>query len=534
MAMTLDKALEIFGLQSGASAEEVTRTYRKLAWKHHPDRNSGTTAEMQALVEAYEFLQKFSAGEINANGSAFNAFASNQFRSNPFGSNPFASTGGFNTRTKSTFRNAGAHQGTFAQNKGNTFIDFSMDDIAENKTLDFINRSITNKLGGRTLFLRYSYTHNRDWKIQEKINEKIRRKIKSYNEILNINFDKISENNEIIIDIFNFYDLINMNLKNYYGKEIREEFGDLYFKLVKKIKNFIDSVKNIDSTKTSIAEMIKKMTLASRLSVSFDRHVNGISKNEIHEILSEKIILKIKSYAKRLRDNRSIPDSELDKITHDIDAMATINKSVLRNIQKDLDKLKLDFKKYSGKKQNPEQIIESRNIRQFKATLDFLTGGYEKRKVDAAMAAMTQASIEYNDNIASGDIPSEDIKKTLKETREMVIELALKCQNLLDEQEDLSKSTIAKLITGIMNVFKATGDSAMYLQGEKMLAEARLVDPPDKHILRKVGDYLLKFIITLAQFILNTTVKIRAFFANTEINDEVQGYRDKVLRRKPR
>ena len=50
-------ALEILGLQIGASKENITKAYRKLAHKYHPDKG-GDEAKMKELNEAYAILSK--------------------------------------------------------------------------------------------------------------------------------------------------------------------------------------------------------------------------------------------------------------------------------------------------------------------------------------------------------------------------------------------------------------------------------------------------------------------------------------------
>ncbi|MCL4211542.1 MAG: DnaJ domain-containing protein, partial [Phycisphaerales bacterium] len=50
---------EILGLEKNASAEDVKRAYRRLAMKHHPDRNPGdkeAEARFKEASEAYEVL----------------------------------------------------------------------------------------------------------------------------------------------------------------------------------------------------------------------------------------------------------------------------------------------------------------------------------------------------------------------------------------------------------------------------------------------------------------------------------------------
>src|SRR5258706_14303687 len=50
---------EVLGVERGADGEEIKKSYRKLAIKHHPDKNPGDKAaeeNFKELGEAYEAL----------------------------------------------------------------------------------------------------------------------------------------------------------------------------------------------------------------------------------------------------------------------------------------------------------------------------------------------------------------------------------------------------------------------------------------------------------------------------------------------
>ena len=50
---------DVLGLSRSASEEDIKKAYRKLAMKHHPDRNpdnKGSEAQFKEAKEAYEVL----------------------------------------------------------------------------------------------------------------------------------------------------------------------------------------------------------------------------------------------------------------------------------------------------------------------------------------------------------------------------------------------------------------------------------------------------------------------------------------------
>ena len=68
--MNYKKAIEVLELRQGFSAEELQKSYKKLAKKYHPD-NSVTGNEQMFMVikEAYEFLSDSSNTSQKESGS---------------------------------------------------------------------------------------------------------------------------------------------------------------------------------------------------------------------------------------------------------------------------------------------------------------------------------------------------------------------------------------------------------------------------------------------------------------------------------
>ena len=85
---------EILGVPKNASADEIKKAYRKLAVKHHPDKEGGDETKFKEIGEAYEILKD------DAKRSRYDQFGHAGVGGGPGGhaggANPFEGFGGFN------------------------------------------------------------------------------------------------------------------------------------------------------------------------------------------------------------------------------------------------------------------------------------------------------------------------------------------------------------------------------------------------------------------------------------------------------
>ncbi|MNV68254.1 Chaperone protein DnaJ [compost metagenome] len=54
--MSREEALDVLGLQSNATLQDIKKAYKILAQQHHPDRG-GSQKEFERLTTAYELLK---------------------------------------------------------------------------------------------------------------------------------------------------------------------------------------------------------------------------------------------------------------------------------------------------------------------------------------------------------------------------------------------------------------------------------------------------------------------------------------------
>lgn len=119
----------ILGVSKDASDDEIKKAYRKLAHKHHPDKQGGDEAKFKEINEAYQVLsdpQKRT--QYNQFGSNFeNAGAGGGFGGFDFSG--FSSGGGFNFEGNlgDIFGDIFGGGGGFGQNKRNRGEDISID-----------------------------------------------------------------------------------------------------------------------------------------------------------------------------------------------------------------------------------------------------------------------------------------------------------------------------------------------------------------------------------------------------------------------
>ena len=80
MSFTKTTALKVLGLSGNPSADEIKTAYRKLAMKHHPDREGGDEAKFKNIQAAYDWLvSNLSKSSGKSQSNPFRDFERNRY-----------------------------------------------------------------------------------------------------------------------------------------------------------------------------------------------------------------------------------------------------------------------------------------------------------------------------------------------------------------------------------------------------------------------------------------------------------------------
>lgn len=103
---------EVLGVPNGASEEEVTKAYRKLAKKYHPDLNPGNENAAKKMSEINAAYDQIKNGKTSGSSSGYgpgSSYGSGQSRQSSYGG--YGSSGGYGQNTGSGPNGSGGYGG---------------------------------------------------------------------------------------------------------------------------------------------------------------------------------------------------------------------------------------------------------------------------------------------------------------------------------------------------------------------------------------------------------------------------------------
>lgn len=140
----MESYYDILGVQKTATADEIKKAYRSLAFKYHPDRNPGNKEaeeKFKKITEAYDTLsdpekrKNYDFGGYSSNYSGTNnySYRSSYTGENPFGDGPFSSWYSNETQNSGDYKR---YTYNYSNNKDN-----------QNYTRDYYKRRLWQNVG---------------------------------------------------------------------------------------------------------------------------------------------------------------------------------------------------------------------------------------------------------------------------------------------------------------------------------------------------------------------------------------------------
>ncbi len=118
---------KVLGVSPDATDEEITKAYRKLVKKYHPDLNpddpEGANKKMSEINVAYEEIKNIKAGKSSygqTGPGAGGAYSGNPYSGNPY-DNPFGGFGGFGGYGSSAGGSSGGYSSSYGGSRDSRF-----------------------------------------------------------------------------------------------------------------------------------------------------------------------------------------------------------------------------------------------------------------------------------------------------------------------------------------------------------------------------------------------------------------------------